>query len=48
MVNAQNILPLLTDEYCPDTEYTFTANLPKPYSSMIGEGGCYLTQSGYG
>ena len=45
MVNAQNILPLLTDEYCPDTEYTFTANLPKPYSSMIGEGGCYLTQS---
>lgn len=42
---SQSISPSLDNEYCPMMEYTFTASLPKPYSSMIGEGGCYLTQS---
>jgi hypothetical protein len=39
------ISPSQNNEYCPNTEYTFTASLPKAYSSMIGEGGCYVTQS---
>ncbi len=42
---SQSISLSLDNEYCPSTEYTFTASLPKPYSSMIGEGGCYVTQS---
>ncbi|MDZ4807326.1 MAG: T9SS type A sorting domain-containing protein [Bacteroidota bacterium] len=38
------ISPSQNDEYCPDIEYTFTATVSKPFSSMIGVGGCFLTQ----
>lgn len=41
---SQTISPLPTNEYCPNTEYTFTVTIPKTYSSMIGMGGCYVTQ----
>ena len=45
VANGQpTISPLQTDEYCPGVEYNFTATLTNPYSSMIGEGGCYVTQ----
>lgn len=43
-VNAQTISPLQTNEYCPNTEYTFTVSVPNTYSSMIGVGSCYVTQ----
>ena len=36
--------PNRNGEFCPNTEYTFTASLPKAYASMIGNGGCYVTQ----
>lgn len=42
--NAQTISPSNSNEYCPNVEYTFTATLPKPYQSMIGEGGCIVMQ----
>lgn len=42
--NAQTVTPSNTGEFCPNTEYTFTASLPKGYQSMIGENGCYVTQ----
>lgn len=42
--SQQNITPLQTNEYCPNVEYTFTATIPKPYSSMIGQGSCVITQ----
>lgn len=35
---------LVNDEYCPNTEYTFTVTITKPYLNMIGGGGCYVTQ----
>lgn len=38
------ISPLQTDEYCPNTEYTFTVTITKAFSSMIGEGGCNVTE----
>jgi hypothetical protein len=38
------ISPSTNDEYCPGVEYTFTATITKAYSSMIGEGGCFVTQ----
>lgn len=38
------ISPSLNNEYCPNVEYTFTATITKAYSSMIGVGGCYVTQ----
>lgn len=41
---SQTIYPLLTNEYCPNTEYTFTVTIPKTYSNIIGVGGCYVTQ----
>ena len=44
VAKSQTISPLQTDEYCPGVEYTFTATITKPYSSMIGEGGCFVTQ----
>lgn len=40
-----SILPSQNNEYCPGTEYTFTATITKAYSSMIGEAGCFITQS---
>jgi hypothetical protein len=44
-VKAQpTITPSLDNEYCPGVEYTFTVTIPKPYLSMIGMGGCYITQ----
>lgn len=43
-VMAQSISPLQTDEYCPNTEYTFTATIPKIYQSMIGVSGAAVTQ----
>lgn len=38
------ITPSQNNEYCPGTEYTFTVTITKPYSSMIGVGGCFITQ----
>ncbi|MHB1177295.1 MAG: T9SS type A sorting domain-containing protein [Daejeonella sp.] len=42
--NSQTISPAFTDEYCPNTEYTFTATIPKTYQSMIGVSGAAVTQ----
>lgn len=42
--SSQTISPSQNGEYCPNVEYTFTATITKAYSSMIGEGGCYVTQ----
>ncbi len=39
-----SISPSLTNEYYPDVEYTFTATITKSFSSITGEGGCYVTQ----
>lgn len=44
IAKSQTISPLQTDEYCPNTEYTFTATITKAYSNMIGVGGCIVTQ----
>lgn len=44
IVNAQTISPLQSNEFCPSTEYTFTVTILKTYQSMIGEGGCFVTQ----
>ena len=44
VAKSQSILPLPTVEYCPGVEYTFTATIIKPYSSIIGEGGATITQ----
>lgn len=44
LAKSQTISPSQNNEYCPGTEYTFTVTIAKPYSSMIGEGGCYVTQ----
>lgn len=44
VASSQSISPAQTGEYCPETEYTFTATIPKTYQSMIGVGGCYVTQ----
>jgi len=44
VAKSQDITPLRSDEFCPGVEYTFTAIITKPYSSMIGEGGCIITQ----
>ncbi len=41
---AQTISPSSSNEYCPGVEYTFTVTIPKAYSNMIGESGCYVTQ----
>ncbi len=41
---CQTISPSQSNEYCPNVEYTFTATITKPYSSMIGVGSCYVTQ----
>ena len=41
--SSQSIFPPETNEYCPDTEYTFTVTLPKTYQSVIGGGGSYVT-----
>lgn len=43
--NCQTISPRQSTEFCPNIEYTFTATIPKPYQSMIGIGGCFVTQS---
>jgi hypothetical protein len=42
--SSQSISPVQTDEYCPNVEYTFTVTIPKNYQSMMGVGGCYVTQ----
>ena len=44
IANSQSISPLQTNEFCPGVEYTFTATITKPYSSMIGVGSCFVTQ----
>lgn len=36
---AQSISPVLTNEYCPDTETTFSVSIPGTYSNIIGLGG---------
>ena len=45
IASSQPILPAPTEEFCPGVEYTFTASITKPYSSIIGEGGSYVTQT---
>ena len=43
---SQNtISPLDTNEYCPNTEYTFTATILKAFSSIIGTNGAIVTQA---
>lgn len=44
VATSQSISPSQNGEYCPNMEYTFTATITKAYSSMIGVGGCYVTQ----
>jgi len=44
VAKTQTISPLTSNEFCPNTEYTFTVTIPKTYSSMIGVGGCYVTE----
>ena len=44
VAKSQTLSPLQTDEYCLGVEYTFTATITKPYSSMIGVGGCFVPQ----
>lgn len=38
------ISPSETSEYCPGVEYTFNVTTSKNYASMIGIGGCSVTQ----
>lgn len=38
------ISPSENNEYCPNTEYTFTVSLTKEYYSVNGEN-CYVSQS---
>lgn len=42
--NAQTISPSQSDEFCPNVEYTFTASLTGTFKSIIGQGGCTVTQ----
>lgn len=44
-VYAQTISPVQTGEFCPNTEYTFTVSIPKPYQSMIGINSASVTQT---
>lgn len=44
VATSQSILPLVTEEFCPDVEYTFTATIPKGYQSMTAVGGAIVTQ----
>lgn len=44
IANSQSIFPNQSREFCPKTEYTFTATIPKPFSSIFGVGGCFVTQ----
>jgi len=44
IVIAESITPAITDEYCPNVEYTFTVTIPKTYSSMIGVNSAVVTQ----
>lgn len=44
VAKSEAISPLQSSEFCPNTEYTFTVSISKPYSSMIGEGGCVVIQ----
>lgn len=41
---SQTISPTTDNEFCPNTEYTFTASLNYPYQSMFALGGCTITQ----
>lgn len=43
--NSQTISPRQSTEFCPNIEYTFTATITKPYTSITGIGGCYITQN---
>lgn len=43
-LDGQTITPSLSDEYCPNVEYTFTVTISKSFSSIVGEGGCIITQ----
>lgn len=47
MIQAQSILPSLNDEYCPETEITFTVTVPGTYQSINGINGNYVTVSPY-
>src|SRR6188508_1284101 len=41
---SQTISPVQTGEFCPNTEYTFTATITKPYQSIIGMYSASVTQ----
>ena len=42
VINAQSITPLVDNEYCPNTEYTFSVVLPAAYQSINTLGGCII------
>jgi hypothetical protein len=43
-LSQPTISPSQSNEYCPLTEYTFNVTITKSYQSMIGVGGCFVTQ----
>lgn len=45
IANSQSITPNPNREFCPKTEYTFTVVITKPFLSINGEGGCFVTQN---
>ena len=47
-IYAQTKSPLATNEYCPNTEDTFTVSIPAAYVSINTIGGCRVTQNLYG
>jgi hypothetical protein len=47
LINAQSISPSTNNEYCPNTETTFTIVIPGTYNSIIGIGGCLVSQTPY-
>lgn len=47
LIQAQSISPSTNNEYCPDTEITFTVTIPGTYQSIIGVGGSAVTLSPY-
>lgn len=42
-IKAQSIGPSFNNEYCPETEITFTVTVPGTYQNIIGNGGSYVT-----
>src|SRR4051812_49410191 len=47
LVKAQSISPSPNNEYCPETEITFTVTIPGTYQSILGTATCYVTVPPY-